>query len=254
MSDAPDDPTAAARTPVGGAAEPSGAQAWRPADPAGSAALGGLTTPDGAPALAARRPWSAWAEARADLRPAVLVAGVLALAGLPLGLLWWALAPRADFTITADGPVVVGRPSQELLAIDDAVFTLLVAGLGLLAGLVGWLVLRRRRGVAQLAAVTIGSGLGGVLAWQLGELLGPGPSQDQLSDVGATVTTSLTLNSLPALAVGPFCAVLVYLVAALFARRDDLGRDGGPVPAPAAPQPLPAPALVDVPRAGRPAD
>ncbi|MGY1603728.1 hypothetical protein [Geodermatophilus sp. SYSU D00815] len=239
MSDAPDHFSAAA-----------------PTDPAGSAALGGLTAPDGTPALAARRPWSAWAEVRGDLRPAVLVTGVLALAGFPLGVLWWALAPRADFTVTADGPVVEGNPSQELLAIDDAVYTLLVAGLGLLAGVLGWSLLRRRRGLAVLAAVALGSAAAGGIAWQLGELLGPGPSQEQLSDVGATVTTSLTLNSVPALAVGPFFAVLAYVLPAMLTRRDDLGRAGGPALRPAAPEVpgIPDRRLVDVPPAGRPTD
>ena len=51
-----------------------------------------------------------------------------------------------------------------------------------------------------------------VVAWQLGELLGAGPTEAQLADVGAVVTTSLTLGSLPALAIAPFAALLAYLV------------------------------------------
>jgi hypothetical protein len=162
--------------------------------------------------------------------------GVLLLCGLPAGLLWWALAPRARFEVTRDGPVAVGRPSAELLIADDGVFTLLLAGLGLLAGVVAWR-LRRRRGVAVLLALAVGALLAAVLAWQLGQLLGPPPTQAQLADVGAQVTTGLRLNSLAALAVGPFLAVLTYVLAALFASAEDLDRPD-PLP-PAAPPPLP---------------
>ncbi|MGY1593766.1 DUF2567 domain-containing protein [Geodermatophilus sp. SYSU D00708] len=180
--------------------------------------------------------WPGAAELRADLRSALGVAGVLLVCGLPAGLLWWALAPRARFEVTGDGPVPIGRPSAELLVADDGVFTLVLAGLGLLAGVLAWR-LRRRRGVAVLLALAVGTLLAAVLAWQLGQLLGPPPTQEQLADVGAAVTTGLRLNSPAALAIGPFCAVLAYLLAALLAATEDLGRPDA-LPAAAAP-PLP---------------
>ena len=183
--------------------------------------------PDGAPTgqpLPARRAWSAWSEIRRDLRPAAVVVAVLAVAGFAVGLLWWWLAPRADFRITSSGPTVIGNPSEELLASDDVIFALLMAGAGLLAGLLAWFLLRRRRGVGVLLGVALGSAVTAVIAWQLGELLGPAPSKAEISRVGTTVTTGLGLNSLAALAVGPFFAVLAYLVASLFVRGDDLGR------------------------------
>jgi hypothetical protein len=178
----------------------------------------------------ARRPWSAWRETRGDLRVAALIVAGLALTGFLVGLLWWALAPRADFRITSDGPTPIGNPSEELLAADDAVFALLLAGVGLLAGVLAWTLLRRRRGVGVLLALSVGTAATAAIAWQLGQLLGPAPSKAALAHVGGTVTTSLTLHSLPALAVGPFCAVLVYLGAATFTRRDDLGRTHLPPP------------------------
>jgi hypothetical protein len=184
------------------------------------------------PTPAARRPrpdpgarWAGAAELRADRRSSLLLTGALLLTGLPAGLLWWALAPRARFEITADGPVVLGRPSAELLAADDGVFTLVLAGLGLVAGAVGW-ALRRRRGVGTLVALAVGTLLAALAAWQLGQVLGAGPTEAQLADVGTQVTTALTLNSLPALAVGPFTAVLVYVVATLLAPAEDLDRPG----------------------------
>ena len=167
--------------------------------------------------------WRGWAEVRADLRSSVLVVLALALTGIPAGLLWWALAPRADFRVTDTGPVPIGQVSAELLVADDAVFALVLAGVGLLAGAAAW-VLRRRRGVATVIPLAVGSCLTAAVAWQLGELLGAGPSQEQLTDVGSRVTTSLTLGSLPAMAIAPFTALLAYVAAVIYAPDDGLGR------------------------------
>jgi hypothetical protein len=161
---------------------------------------------------------------------------VLALAGVVAGLLWWWLAPRADFRITSSGPVAIGDPSEELLVADDAVFALIVTGFGLVAGAAAWF-LRRRRGVATVLALALGGLALAAVAWQLGEILGAGPTHAQLSDVGRIVTTPLALRSLPALALAPFGAVLAYLVPVITAHQDDLGRPpepalpGGTVPA-----------------------
>jgi hypothetical protein len=202
--------------------------------------------------------WRGWAEIRADLPSSARIVLALALAGLPTGLVWWWLAPRADFRVTDTGPVAVGNPTDELLVADDAVLALLLAGVGVLAGAAVW-SLRRRRGVATLLALALGSCLTAVVAWQLGELLGPGPTEPQLADVGARVTTGLDLGSLPALALAPFTAVLAYVVAVLYAPGDDLGRiqPDGAAPAwdgaPDGPEELPHQRpLVDVPPPGRP--
>jgi hypothetical protein len=88
--------------------------------------------------------------------------------------------------------------------------------------------MRRRRGVATVLALAVGACVMAAVAWQLGELLGPGPTKQQLADVGRVVTTSLTLNSLPALALAPFGAILAYLVPVLTIHRDDLGRTPDP--------------------------
>jgi LPXTG-motif cell wall-anchored protein len=172
---------------------------------------------------AAAAHWPGWPEIRADLRSSAGLILGLALAGIPVGLVWWLLAPRADFRITDDGPQVIGTASVELLAGDDVVFTLLLAGVGLLAGAAAWW-LRRRRGVATVIALAVGAMATAVVASQFGELLGPGPTKAQLADVGARVTTALRLGGLAPLAVAPFTAVLAYLVPVLYTRGDDLGR------------------------------
>jgi len=171
--------------------------------------------------------WRGWPEVRADLRSAAGIVAGLALAGVPAGLLWWALAPRADFRITETGPVPIGEVSPELLVADDAVLALVLAGVGVLAGVAAWF-LRRRRGVATVLALALGTCVTAVVAWQVGELLGAGPSEAQLADVGARVTTSLTLSSPAAMALAPFTALLAYVVAVLYTPDDGLGRTQAP--------------------------
>jgi LPXTG-motif cell wall-anchored protein len=200
--------------PPGPGAAPVG---WRPARPAGAPGLDGT---------------------REDLRSALLTVLALAVSGLAAGGLWSWLAPRADYRVTATDVEPIGKaPSAELFMADDGIFVLILAGLGLLAGIVVWLR-RRRRGALTLVALATGLLAAGVVAWQLGEWAGPSPTTAQLHDVGARVTTGLSLGATAALAVGPFVAVLTYLVATAVTSRDDLGR-GGPAPAEPLRPPLP---------------
>lgn len=178
--------------------------------------------------------WRGWPEMRADLRSSARLVLALALTGVPVGLLWWALAPRASFRVTETGPVAIGDVSEELLVADDSVFALLMVGAGLLAGAAAWR-LRRRRGVATVLALALGGCVTAGVAWQVGELLGAGPSAAELADVGVRVTTSLTLGSLPAMALAPFAAVLAYVGPVLLAGDDGLGRTE---PEPAEPTPI----------------
>lgn len=194
------------------------------------------------PTAGAPAAWQGWPEVRADLRAAARLVMVLALSGGPAGLVWWLLAPRADYRITEDGPVVLGQPSEELLVADDSVFVLVLGLTGLLCGWLAWRW-RRRRGVATVLALAVGGALCAVVAWRVGELLGAGPSADELAEVGAVVTTSLRLISLPALAVAPFAAVLAYLVGVLHVAEDGLDRTvdrahGPAVTASPAPEPF----------------
>ncbi|SDE97174.1 Protein of unknown function [Blastococcus fimeti] len=201
-----------------------------------------MTTPQPAPVLLDRAlppppsaRWRAREELRADLRPAAWLVLALAGVGVPAGLAWWLLAPRADFRITEDGPVVIGSPSSELLVADDAVFVLVLTVVGLLAGGAAWWM-RRHRGVALLVALALGATAAGAVAWLVGEMFGEGPTAAELADVGGRVTTGLDLGATAALAVAPFVALLVYVLGVIVNAEDGLGR---PAPEPAAPAAAP---------------
>jgi hypothetical protein len=186
-----------------------------PAEPAGPVAGAGLpASPDY---------WRGWAETREDLPRAGWFLLAVTLAGVPAGLIWWALAPRAEFRITEDGPAALGSPSAELFIAADGVFVLVMAAVGLLAGLAAW-AMRRTRGVTLVVALAAATASSGALAWGVGALLGRGPSEADLADVGAVVTTELGLGSTAALAVAPFVAVLVYLLGVILNADDGLGR------------------------------
>jgi hypothetical protein len=212
-----------ARTPGPGPSFPAAPSAgdgplshWQPARPAGARGLRG---------------------SREDLPSALLTVLALALSGLVAGALWIWLAPRGDYRVTATGPEPVGAaPSPELFMADDGIFVLIMAGVGLVAGIAVWLH-RRRRGALTLMALATGTLAAGVVAWQLGEWAGPAPTDAQLDAVGTTITTALSLGATAALAVGPFVAVLVYLIGSTLTSREDLGRPD-PAPEPLRP-PLP---------------
>jgi hypothetical protein len=188
--------------------------------------------------------WGGWAEVRADRGSALRVTLLVALAGLPAGLLWWLLAPRVAFEVTDAGPEPLGDYSDEFRVADDAVLALVLLGVGLLAGLATWF-LSRRRGVAAVLALAVGGSLAAVVAWQLGEVLGAGPADPAALETGTRLTTALELVSFPVLALAPFAALLGYLAATLGAPDDGLGRpavsspSSGPRTAAAAPAPHP---------------
>lgn len=207
-----------------------------PVDPPAGSAPPPAAVPAGVPGLRGSRD---------DVRVGLRLALALAVLGLFAGLLWFWLAPRVDFRVTStSGDVAVvggGLVSPELFMSDDGVYVLVLAGLGLLAGLAGWFVFRARRGVVLLSSLAGGMLLASVAAWQVGALLGRGPSREQLATVDTVVTTAVDLNMLAALAVGPFVAVVVYLVATVLTSHDDLGRPEPQAPPAPVLQPAPEP-------------
>ena len=165
-------------------------------------------------------------ELRADLQVTLRLVAVLALSGIPAGLLWWLLAPRVEVRVTSPGRYeAIERVSEEFRAADDGVYVLVLAGLGLLAGLAAWWLLRRRRGVTVLLGLAAGTAAAALVAWQLGEALAPSPPDADLQTGGDVVKSGLGLASTPAaLMVAPFAAVLAYVAGTLIVSGEDLNR------------------------------
>lgn len=126
-------------------------------------------------------------EPRRPLRAVATVLGsalALAVLGVPLGLLWAALAPDTPVLKTAEGAIYADpQPEQPIAA--DGWFSLLGLAFGLLVALALWLVLRRRRGPVGLVAAVLGALAAAPVAWQVGRRIGLATFDRLLADAPA---------------------------------------------------------------------
>jgi hypothetical protein len=106
-------------------------------------------------------------EAVVSVAFAVLVAAL----GLPLGLLWRAVAPKVELVQTTYGPYPL-EPEPEGYMADDGWFIFLAVGAGIVLALLAWFALRRFRGPGIMAALALGSVVGAVLAAWFGHRVG----------------------------------------------------------------------------------
>jgi hypothetical protein len=172
-----------------------------------------------------------WPPTRGETRAVAIIIGVLAVVGVLLAVVWWQIAPRLAFRVTADGPVPVTVEQEEFFAVDGW-FILLTLPVGVLAPFLLWRF-RSVRGPFALIGLAVGGIAGTVLTWRLGLLLGPTPTAADLKQVGATVYPALRLHATVALVIEPIVAVAAYLLRVGFASRPDLGRpDPGAAPYP----------------------
>nr|MDP9496920.1 hypothetical protein [Actinomycetota bacterium] len=107
------------------------------------------------------------APVRDRVRSALAVAAGTALAGVPLGLLWAAAAPRAYARPGPDGGAVPVDPQTQAFFAADGLLFLLGLAAGVVAGLLGWR-LARRGALEVLLALAVGSALAAVVTWQTG--------------------------------------------------------------------------------------
>ncbi|MFF4955775.1 AAA family ATPase [Streptomyces sp. NPDC001222] len=161
-----------------------------------------------------------------ELRDAVAITVVVAIAGALLGVLWSWLSPHVPLVgdVVDNTWVVYLKDTEGEQAIGvDGTFTLLALAFGAVSALVVFL-LRKRGGVPLVVALAVGGLLGSLLAWRVGIWLGP--PQNVLAhakDVGKGVTFSapLKLGAKGALLAWSVAALVVHLgLTALFGPRD----------------------------------
>ncbi|MBA3417831.1 MAG: DUF2567 domain-containing protein [Geodermatophilaceae bacterium] len=220
-------------TPGSESFPPAGQPVGREATAAPPAAVQSAAVPPGAVPAA---PWhQGLRPAAGEAAAAARLALVLLLAGIPLGVLWWAVAPRREYEVAEEGAFAI-VPESEAAVGSDGWFMLLTGVVALAAAAVAW---RRtaQRGPLMAVGLALGMLLCGLLTWQAGALLGPRPSAAALEEIGAVVLGPLGLRAYGVLLVAPFLAVAGYLLAVCFTQRDDL-RVAGTRPADAvAPDP-----------------
>jgi hypothetical protein len=157
-----------------------------------------------------------------------------ALAGIPVGVLWWLIAPLVPIVKRADGLYRVGESNESAVAADGWLAILGVAA-GIAVALVVYLASRPGR-VGPLLALAAGGVLGAVVAWRTGHLLGPGelvPAARSLP-VGGRLSAPLDVSAYGVLLTWPRAAVITYFAVAAGAETGT-SADTGPA---AVPQPV----------------
>jgi hypothetical protein len=165
-----------------------------------------------------------------DLRAGGLLALLVAASGVPLGLLWAAVGPRASVMLTSDG-AVLAEHSQEAFVGADGTFAAIGLGAGFVAGAAAYLW-RRGRGPWTAIGLAAGSLAGAWVAWKVGHQVGLSAYQRLLESepAGQEFERPVDLRAHGALFVEPIVAVIVYVLAAGWSRFGDLGRVTSPGP------------------------
>ncbi|TLM71999.1 hypothetical protein [Pseudarthrobacter sp. NamB4] len=147
---------------------------------------------------------------------------VTASTGIPLGILWWVLAPGGLNAITRDPALGAGTNPAVWLPRD-----LTLAGLLVLAGCILAVIVadtKHRDSRAQLVMALAGAFGGAVLAWQSGVLAAGlwGPAVD----ASANASIAFSLRAWPVLLLWPAATAVSVFALELFAllgKKPDAG-------------------------------
>jgi hypothetical protein len=157
---------------------------------------------------------------RHDVLTGAFVAAVTVLLGAPAGLLWSAVAPHAHIAISASGATFADGATEVFVA-GDGWFLGVAVVLGLLTGLVTWVV---ARGSGPYAV--IGMAVGGLLAAYVAAKVGRRIGQDELRAAAAagipgTYVANVALQATQVVLVWPIAALATFLTL-VAARPDEL--------------------------------
>ncbi|HMQ65907.1 MAG TPA: hypothetical protein PJ992_06415 [Arachnia sp.] len=147
---------------------------------------------------------------------AIYLGGTVVLGALG-GLLWAKVTPIASYTVLDGLAAYISERSQATIVAADATFSLITGVLGVVVGVVGWVMLFRRGwwvvGVPVLAALGASA-----VAWWVGTIVGNNGFAARMAEaaVGDVVQMDLQLRSLSALLVGPFAAITPIMLLSAF--------------------------------------
>lgn len=164
----------------------------------------------------------------------VVAAVVLVLLGLPLGWLWRSISPHVRYGIVGHVAYLVNPEDTGPIGTDGR-FALIGLAVGILSGLVGYLLAGRSNELGLLAGLCLGGAGGSLVAWAVGTM--PGRAHfyhlvHTLAD-GKTLTKPPELAARGVLVIWPLLAVLVFafLEATDMARRHTFRFPEHPLPA-----------------------
>ncbi|MET1064136.1 MAG: hypothetical protein ABWX85_04135 [Arthrobacter sp.] len=147
-------------------------------------------------------------------------AAVIAGAGVPVGLLWWLLAPAGLNLLSGNPELRNGGNTEGWLPRD-----LVLAGLFLLAGCISGGVAsgsKHRELAGRDVLLVVGAGAAGALAaWGTGVLCGLWWAAPE--DPSASASIAFSLRSLAVLAIWPAAAALTIFLNTVFATPESAG-------------------------------
>ncbi|GAA4353168.1 hypothetical protein [Angustibacter luteus] len=159
------------------------------------------------PAAAPRRGW------RRLGRVTLIDLGLAVVGGVLLGVAWRLLAPVATAQLIDGGVYLQGH--QELEAAQDGWLAIVLGLAGVLVATVQAVRAREPQAVRAVLAV-VGLGIAGVIAWQVGQWLGPDSLRHQIDAHTTPLRTPLELHSAGVLLFGPLLFAITRCLAALF--------------------------------------
>lgn len=145
---------------------------------------------------------------------------------MPVGVVWWLVAPLTLVQKRADGLFRAGGEVDESAVAADGWFAVLALATGILVALVVYLRTRPGR-VGPLLALAGGGVLGAVVAWRTGALLGPGDLEATARSlpVGARFDAPLDVSAYGVLLAWPMGAVITYFAVAAGAETSEHAED-----------------------------
>jgi hypothetical protein len=151
---------------------------------------------------------------------AVAVAAGTAGFGIPAGLAWAALAPRALLQVVSRGAAVVVNPETSAFITADAWFCIIAAVGGMVTGVIGYRVAVRRWGAVAALGLIAGAVAAGLIMLWLGSHVGLAGFHHRLavSTPGTRFDSSLALGATSALAFWPMFTALVIVAGEVGAR------------------------------------
>lgn len=159
---------------------------------------------------------------KADILPAISLAGTSTLLAFPLVYLWSLLAPAQRLRVYEAGLAPLDLESWHRFD-SLAIYGFLSIGAGLLIAAVAWLM-RERRGPVMLVAAALGA-LGASAVGVLSQGMFNGKYEiTKAPAVGDVITTAPTLDTWWVIIAAPTAAVVLYGICAAWNGLDDLGR------------------------------
>ena len=147
---------------------------------------------------------------RSELRTGLVVVAGSLLAAVPVGILWYVVAPLPRLVTRTDGVFQTGGEIEVAIAADGW-FAICSATAGLVVVLVVFARMRRAR-MGPLLGLVIGGLAGAIVAWRIGAALGPAGIRETVKGLapGTEFDGPLKLSALGVLVAWPLASTVAY--------------------------------------------